>query len=171
MPSERWRPIKGYAGYEVSDKGQVRSRDRVACDGRKWKGRVLKPGGGKYHTVGLSNRSVTDAYVHRLVLETFRGPCPSGYEACHNNGDKHDNRLDNLRWDTRKANAADTTVHGHRRAPRGEKHRCAKLTADVVRKIRAAGRAVSCVQWAEVLRVHPTTVDAARRGITWAHVR
>ena len=33
--------------------------------------------------------------VGRLVLEVFVGPCPPGMEACHNDGDPHNNWLDN----------------------------------------------------------------------------
>jgi len=50
----------------------------------------------------------TPVPVHHLVLEVFVGPRPEGTVACHNNGDGYDNRVRNLRWDTRKANAAGT---------------------------------------------------------------
>lgn len=45
--------------------------------------------------------------IHKLVLEAFVGERPSGMQACHGNGDKTDNRLVNLRWDTVKANHRD----------------------------------------------------------------
>lgn len=45
--------------------------------------------------------------VSVLVLEAFVGPRPSGMQACHNDSDKDNNRLDNLRWDTPKGNIAD----------------------------------------------------------------
>ena len=50
-------------------------------------------------------------YVHRLVLTAFMGECPPGHEACHNNGVPDDNRLDNLRWDTKSANRRDRERH------------------------------------------------------------
>jgi hypothetical protein len=48
MTDERWRPIVGYEGfYEVSDRGRVRSLDRVIIrrDGAKYpvRGRILRP--------------------------------------------------------------------------------------------------------------------------------
>lgn len=50
-------------------------------------------------------------YVHDMVLAAFVGPKPAGLEVCHWNGIRGDNRLDNLRYDTRKANAQDRERH------------------------------------------------------------
>ena len=52
------------------------------------------------------------------LLEAFVGPCPSGQEACHANDDPRDNRLENLRWDTRSANALDSVRNGTHHAAR-----------------------------------------------------
>lgn len=60
----------------------------------------------------VSIRGQGNRYVCHLVLEAFVGPCPEGLECCHNNGNCHDNRLDNLRWDTRQANIVDRDHHG-----------------------------------------------------------
>ncbi len=46
-------------------------------------------------------------YVHRLVLETFIGPCPDGMWARHLNSIKSDNRLENLEWNTPAINIQD----------------------------------------------------------------
>jgi hypothetical protein len=73
--------------------------------------------------------------VHRLVLEAFVGPCPAGMEACHNNGVRTDNRLENLRWDTRSANCRDRIRHGTTNFPRGIAHGMSKLTEEDVRII------------------------------------
>lgn len=72
--------------------------------------------------------------VHRIILETFIGPCPKGMEACHNNGIKSDNRLINLRWDTRKSNTKDKELHGV--IPKGENHYLAKLNNKKVKFIK-----------------------------------
>lgn len=118
--SEEWRPVVGYEGlYEVSDLGYVRSLDRViVCKtGQRQTryGRVMVPHLSKANrrTVVLS-REATQRTVHiyRLVLEAFVGPCPAGMEACHTNGDSSDDRLANLRWDTKSANAVDQIRHG-----------------------------------------------------------
>ena len=71
--------------------------------------------------------------VHRLVLETFVGPCPSGYQCCHWDGVPSNNHLENLRWGTPKDNADDTLRHGRRAV--GARVR-AKLTESQVLEIR-----------------------------------
>ncbi|WP_375167669.1 HNH endonuclease signature motif containing protein [Mycolicibacterium vanbaalenii] len=56
--------------------------------------------------------------VHRLVLTAFIGDCPSGYVACHHNGDASDNRLANLYWGTVSQNQHDSVRHGTHRHTR-----------------------------------------------------
>jgi hypothetical protein len=139
---ERWLPVAGYEGfYEVSSHGRVRSLDRevLGKDGmiRLFRGRVLRPGitpGGYLKVVPSKNGIQVTLAVHSLVLESFIGPKPKGMEACHNDGNRLNNRLSNLRWDTPEANRHDITKHGTR--PMGEHHPCATLTAIEVMNIR-----------------------------------
>lgn len=115
---EEWRAVLGYEGqYEVSNRGQVRSLDRIITfpDGRyrRARGRILKPWTLKrigHQCVGLAGKS--RALVHVLVLEAFVGPRPDGLVACHNNGIADDNRVENLRWDTYAENNKDLVRHG-----------------------------------------------------------
>lgn len=43
-------------------------------------------------------------FMHRLIWEYVRGPVPAGTEIDHINGDRTDNRIDNLRLVTRNQN-------------------------------------------------------------------
>lgn len=117
---EEWRNVPGWEGfYQVSNLGNVRSVTRSVTrkDGqlRTYQGKLLRPGTNRigYPVVVLSRpgRTIT-AKVHRLVLLAFVGPCPSGNEACHNNENRQDARLENLRWDTRSGNQLDRRKHG-----------------------------------------------------------
>lgn len=66
-----------------------------------------------YPMVKLSkDNAAWHIHVHRLVLAAFRGPCPDGLVACHNNDVRTDNRLENLRWDTSSANVDDSIING-----------------------------------------------------------
>ena len=106
---EIWKPIANYQGrYEVSDQGRVRSllhnRIRILSQSATSNG---------YLSVGLmSSTGRTTRRVASLVLEAFAGPRPEGMACCHNNGDRKDNRLNNLRWDTWSENMKDQYRHG-----------------------------------------------------------
>lgn len=108
MTAEEWRPVVGFADYYVSNLGRIKST--------KWtKPRIMKfgrdPAG--YPCVQLCVRNrIHVRRVHRLVVEAFQGPRPEGYECRHLNGDKADNRLENLQWGTQSENALDRVRHG-----------------------------------------------------------
>lgn len=119
---EQWRPVIGYEGlYEVSNQGRVRSLDhftRGRSDSKRLiRGRVLRPAPrpSGHLTVALG-RSGGSKDVHTLVATAFIGPRPDGMECCHYDGDPSNNRLENLRWDTRSANRLDSVRHGTHQA-------------------------------------------------------
>ena len=120
---ETWVAIPGFDGrYEVSSEGRVKSlgrsesysrilnncvRDnvvRMKCE------KLLTPSRGLngYLTVRLLGKTFT---VHSLVLTSFVGPRPKGFAGCHCDGDKENNRLSNLRWDTYTANNRERFIH------------------------------------------------------------
>ena len=122
----KWADIPGYRGhYQASDAGDVRSVER-RCRTRGGSTRLVPA---KVLSVAvcltIDGRSKTRT-VHQLVLEAFVGLRPENTETCHGNGDRSDNRLQNLRWDTRKANSADRIAHGTAFA--GQSHPLASLT-------------------------------------------
>lgn len=61
-----------------------------------------------YRVVGIGGNNYK---VHRLVLETFVGPCPEGFECNHKSRDRSDNRLENLEWVTHQDNQRNTSQH------------------------------------------------------------
>ena len=89
---EQYHPIQGFPGYEVSDLGNVRNITT---------GKQIKQGVGShgYKTVNLqNNKKQSSKTVHRLVALSFLVK-PNGKDNVdHKNNDKHDNRLENLRW-------------------------------------------------------------------------
>lgn len=120
MTAPQWRPIPEWEGlYEVSDDGLVKTLPRatVSYGGRVWRRGITTrrgtPNDSGHRNVTLRHGSRSQTVgVHRLVLLAFVGPAPIGTEACHNNGDPDDNRLANLRWDSRSANVLDRVKHG-----------------------------------------------------------
>jgi hypothetical protein len=72
--------------------------------------------------------------VHRLVAKHYLPERPSPrHEIRHLNGNKADNRVENLMWGTALENAADRESHG--RTSRGQKH------ADAIKRGLAKSRA------------------------------
>lgn len=119
---EIWKDVVGFEGrYQVSNLGNVRSlrfrgHDKIA---------LMKPttNYAGYLVVGLGVGR-KQYRVHRLVLEAFVGPCPEGMEGCHNDSNRANPLLGNLRWDTPSGNAYD------RRDYSGDQNPNAKLSDD-----------------------------------------
>lgn len=128
IEAERRHP--DFPDYVVGRDGEVTSHVHT-------RPRVLHPiGMGKYQGFTLRDKTgrLRRIYHHRLVIETFHGPCPPGQEARHRDGDPGNNSADNLIWGTRAQNMRDKESHGT--APQGERHPMAKLTEADVREIR-----------------------------------
>jgi hypothetical protein len=140
-----WVPVVGYEEpYEVSDRGQVRSRYVPGHGGRlgaRW--RLLKPGidSSGYQTVVLClHGKQTTHRIHNLVADAFLPPKgPTDRVVRHLNDIKTDDRLENLARGTYSDNMADSIRNGKHVSPklRGSAHGCAKLTEDNVREIRS----------------------------------
>jgi NUMOD4 motif/HNH endonuclease len=115
---ERWLPIPGYDGYEVSDHGRVRSLDRVVKS--RWgtpkpiKGRdLVQSSQGRYKVVSLHKEGrMKTVRVHQMVLLTFVGPRPEGMHGCHRDDDPDNNRPENLYWGTPAQNSRDMVNNG-----------------------------------------------------------
>lgn len=109
-------------------------------------------------------------FVHPLILEAFVGPRPEGMEACHHpDSDPTNNALDNLRWDTSKANKADMEAHGRR--AKGSRSGRAKLVEDDVREIRRrAAQGEKAPSIARTYKVDPKAIRLILNGTNWAHL-
>ena len=164
------KQIENYPDYSITKDGRIWSEKR-----ERWLKPILGSHGYLY-IVLYKNRKDHIKLIHRLVLETFVGPCPKGMEACHNNGIRTDNRLENLRWDTRSNNAYDAVKHGTcnllgnkiKRA-NGEKHCCAKLTEQDIRMIIYMCKTGEFTQKeiANIYNIHPSNITHIVTGKNW----
>lgn len=122
---EVWREVVGAEGrYEVSNLGRLRSWIAMGPKGRRLsEPRIIRPGltRGDYQIaqlrIGDKNRALR---LNRVVLLAHVGEPPEdNMQACHRNGDRQDNRLDNLYWGTPAENYADRSRHARERASVG----------------------------------------------------
>lgn len=102
------KSIKTYEGlYSVTKSGQIISDGRRRSDGRFYSARILKPrlGTHGYYTVVLYKSGCKKRlFVHRLVAQAFH-PNPEN-KGCvnHKDGNKLNNKVDNLEWATYSEN-------------------------------------------------------------------
>jgi hypothetical protein len=171
---ETWESVPGWEGlYLVSSFGRVRSLARNTTSGRLLKPWTRSRTGYPIYTLS-KNGQPTHLPAHEVVLMTFVGPRPDGLVACHGDGDKTNNRLSNLRWDTQSANQRDYW-RLRRLAPRRRKQRPpgAKLVDEDVLAIRALVRTgrFALRHIARLFGVASTTVISIRDFKTWKHLR
>ena len=122
----QWKPVKGFEGYyEVSDEGLVRGLDRTVPDkvyGERFiKGRVMAQADGGYGYKVVNLRRFGGANVrpvHRLVAEAFIPNDEGKITVNHIDGDKTNNRVENLEWATYGENNVHA-LHAGLRRPRG----------------------------------------------------
>lgn len=154
--------IKNCPGYRIERSGQVwNCKDR---DKDHWFPLSIGTysSGHRYVSLFLDGKCVNKA-IHRLLLETFVGPCPEGMECRHLDDDPNNNNLDNLCWGTRKQNIADRRRHGT--APPAT-----KLTEAKVRRIRKLlSQGHTQVEVAAMFGVTQTNISCIVRGKTWVN--
>lgn len=128
-----WRAIPD-TNYLASDDGQIRHVNaetirKPYCDTKG------------YLYIGFWRRKKQCcATVHTLVALAFHGPKPDGMQVRHLDGNKKNNRPENLVYGTARENAGDRERHGNTR--RGERNGNAVLSntdTDFIRLLYARG--------------------------------
>lgn len=162
--TEIWKDICGYEGlYQVSTLGRVKSFHRKNPV-------VLKPmfNHKGYLRVELSRCAVSELRsIHRLVMDAFN-PNEGDLQINHIDGDKTNNRLENLEWCTGSDNVLHAFSLGLRESKIGEEHWNCKLTDEDVKEIKKiyvkGSRTLGSRALAMRYGVHPTTIQKIMRG-------
>ena len=173
---EIWRDIKGYEGfYQVSNRGRVRSVDRVVENRgfpRNQRGKTIKlrstPFG--YLDVGLHKEGkYKRCRVHRLVAEAFIDNPENKPEVNHDDGDKTNNHVRNLYWATRKENMDHAVATGLLNV-KGENNYINKLTQEEVKNIISTLQNTnqSIISIAKDYNINRQSIYNINTGISWS---
>ena len=167
---EIWRDVKGYEGkYKVSNYGRVKS---LARPGAILGGMLPERELGKITRFGYVNIDLykhskyKHIFAHCLVLQTFVGPCPKNMQCCHEDGNRANNHLANLRWGTRSSNQKDRLRHGT--ASIGEKNSNTTTTREQALTVKQMGKdGLKIREISDVVGVSIAVVTQILDGITW----
>lgn len=181
MKEEVFKPIKGYEGsYEISNLGRVKSLSRMV----KGKGGGLRrvperimsvrTGGREYlHATLCLNSKYKTRTVHGLVAEAFLDADPSRPQVNHINGDKFDNRVENLEWVTQSENMLHSYKMGLHKRKVGSEVPGAKLTereVGIIRKLHNTKKLFHR-EIGEAFGVSKSTIKGIINNKYWNHVK
>ena len=129
--TETWKDIIGFEGlYQISNLGRVKSLAKTWTVGKNRNGVRSKPETiinvfqkGTYFNFSLiKDGQQKTANLHRVIAENFI-PNPFGKkEVNHINGNKHDNRIENLEWVSSSENRKHAFDTGLKMSPKGKLH-------------------------------------------------
>lgn len=138
--TEEWRPMPWSPKHQASSIGRIRKIiNRDHPERRQEIYMRFDNDKDGYLKISIKNRRWM---VHRIIYLLFVGPLEDGLVVCHIDGEKTNNKPDNLYQGTQKENIAHKVYHGT--AQEGEKHGRASLTnsvaRDIIEEIKSAGR-------------------------------
>lgn len=143
---EIWVDIKDHEGlYKINIKGQVKSMAKSWVCGfnsvRHKEETILKIcTSTEYDNLRLHKKGQKSKFVHlhRLLAQHFIPNPENKREVNHINGDKHDNRIENLEWVTSSENRQHAFNTGLKKSPKGVNHWNAKpLLVIFIKEVRS----------------------------------
>ena len=156
---QKWIP--GFEGRYVADKlGNIWSY----CRKQPFILRSKDNGRG-YYTVSLSQgkKKYKHLLVHRLILQTFIGPCPEGMECRHLDGTRDNNCLENLEWGTLSQNQIDRHGHGTSNS------KISLCQVKLIRFMSACGDSVREIHRSLGVKYHIVDKIVKRKTFGWCH--
>lgn len=127
---------------------------------------------GGHRSLRLTKDKVIKKYsIHYLVMITYVGPRPEGYEINHKNGIKWDNRLENLEYVTPSENILHAYRTGLKKPIRGEQHHASKLKKEDIPVIKRLAETTDMTQ-GEIGKLFGVTngeISNIIRGTSWSY--
>ena len=138
-----WKTISSHPNYEASINGKIRNKRTLA---------IIEGG---------YNRRYLRAFkkdIHRIIAETWLSN-PNNYpQVNHINGNKHDNRVNNIEWCTAKHNILHSYITGLNKGPKaGQDSNLSKLSDAELKYIKSIHKPYS--------KDYSTRILALRYGV------
>lgn len=179
----KFKYIKGSLAYGVSRDGEVARlpyirKHNINKTFFKTKLHILTPSvnnskGYKRLAITQLDGTIKTLSVHRLVALTYIPNPENKSQVNHINGDKLDNRVENLEWVTNDENMAHAALNLEKKnLKRGDKCSFSKLTEKDMRSIHKAiieGN-TKLIDLAKRYNVAPTTITEFKKGRSWRHL-
>ena len=162
LNGEIWRDILGYEGlYQVSNFGRIKRCSRILSVGIN---------GWGYETIALcKNGHQKSCTVHRLVAEAFL-PNPDNLpQVDHLNGNKADNRVENLEWVTPKENIQRASRNGQLKC--GVENCNAKLSKADIIYIRKNSDRLTKKQLAKMFKVDRKVIERILNKTSYKNIK
>lgn len=162
------KPIPNFECYFITNCGRIFSQ-KGKKNLREMKISTTARG---YRVINLRNMNgeKNNFRVSRLILSAWESLPVLGVQACHKNGIRNDDRLENLYWGTASENTYDQVKHGTHKGlkSRGQNHPYSKLSQNMVDKIRRyISYGWTCKQIADAFNLKRTTISSIKHGYSW----
>lgn len=169
---EVWKDVAGFEGaYQISNHGRVRSIPRQGTRTKEIRTICYTRDGYARIRLLFKGKDVT-VRIHRLVAEAFVPRVEGKDTVNHIDGNKLNNRADNLEWADRSEQMYHAYDNDLKKPMRGENNGNAKLTAEQVEAIRKEyvrySKEHGTVALGKKYGVNNSTIGAIVRGVTYA---
>jgi hypothetical protein len=178
--NKQWKEIKGNREiYEVSTSGDIRTKNRTGTRGKRVNGHALtqRDNSNGYLRCNMNIDGKPRSYLtHRLVAKSFISNPENKPYVNHIDGNKHNNKVDNLEWCTRSENEKHAWAIGLKKdvSTKGELHGMHKLKETDVRFIRdnhvRNGGTIKTGELAKMFSVNPQTVTDIVSNRIWKSI-
>lgn len=125
--TEGLAPVPGQEHYFAAPTGEVYTTN----PSNRWRGKIVRlsegDNGRGYLRVSINKRLVP---VHAIIAETFIGPRPLGMEVNHKDGNKRNNKWQNLEYVTRSQNMKHAHAMGLAENKKGDQHHNARISRE-----------------------------------------
>lgn len=179
--SETWKDIPRHEYYQASSYGNVRSKDKWVTHSTTGvlflrRGRIMTAQKSKcgYLRVGLSypNRKVINESVHRLVACAFIPNKELKRTVNHIDGNKLNNSVLNLEWNTHMENVQHSIKIGIKAQAKGvqfvNRSKFDELQIRVIKHLKESH--LTQKQIANYFNVHMVTIGDIFNGRSWGHI-